>query len=467
MDKDIINILDTLDISETDKLLDSDLKMDIDRATIKRIKKSVYKNAGLNRNTSILKRGLTVIVAAVLLLVISTFAIGVDNIANAFNRLFGFIPGYGIVENNETIKYTVDGIKLKSENENACITLNNVTATENTISASIELLKKNFDESKAIEEKKKEWEDLENGRRLKTPNILLYANGKVFNETSSSMGGGGETNHIYINFDVEPEYINSKTSFKLEYKDYNLSIDFKLKHCDSFDSLDEIGPTATKNNISITAVSNKKDNKLEVELYAINKSNCNIYSYTKQYDNGYLGKDIVLQTSGGVREYTTPGSSMGPNNKFYFDLLPEDKNLVLKIPFLIASSKDGEKQNIKLKIPKYGEKLALNKKVEFNDTTMVITQVEKIKTDANEFGDLRINFKYENKNSNKIMCDASFFRTNLFGTTEGGGYSSTPDENGIVKSIDFSLEKGDNKTLGLQICDPKYYLVDEYNLEIK
>lgn len=465
MEKKIIDMLDTLDIYETDNLLDTDLNMKIDASTMKRIKKAVYKKAGINRRKNIIKKGLTVAVAAVLLLVISTFAIGVDNIANAFGRLFGFIPGYGIVENNETIKYTVDGHNLRSENDIAIITLDNVIATENKISVAFELFKKNFEESKSLEEKQKEWEQLENGGTPKKPTIFLHANSNEFKMASFSIGGGGETDHVFIDFEVNPEDINSKTIYTLEYKDYNLSIDFNLKTYDSFESLYEIGPTGTHNNISITAVSSKKDNKLEVELYTINKSNYNISSFTKEYDKGYEGKDVLLQTSKGVREYTTPGSSMGANNKFYFDLSSDEKDLVLKIPYLIVES--NESQNISLKIPKEGEEIQLNKKVEFNDSTIVITKVEKVKTDVNAFGDLRISFQYENKHNNKIMCDTRFYRTNLVGGIDGGGYSSTLDENGIVKAIDFALEKGDDKVLRLKLNRPKYYLLAEYNLEIK
>ncbi len=465
MDKKIIDMLDTLDIYESDKLLDTDLNMKIDASTMKRIKKAVYRKAGINKRKNIIKKGLTVVVAAALLLVISTFAIGVDNIANAFGKLFSFIPGYGIIENNETIKYTVDGRKLSSENDVAIINLKTVIATENKISVAFELFKKNFDESKMLEDKKKEWEQLQKGGKPKKPTILLRANGKEFNMTSSSMGSGGETEHVFIDFGGSPEDINPNTTYTLEYKDYNISIDFKLKTYDSFDSLDEIGPTSIQNNISITAISNKKDNKLEVELYTINKSNYSISSFTKEYDKGYEGKDVLLQTNGGIRQYTTPGSSMGANNKFYFDLLSDEKDLVLKIPYLIVES--NESQNISLKIPKEGEKLKVNKKVEFKDSTMIITEVEKIKTDVNVFGDLRISFRYENKHNNKIMCNAQFYRTNILGIIEGGGYASTPAENDIVKSVDFALEKGEDKVLRLKIDKPKYYLLGEYNLEIK
>lgn len=464
MEEKIIDALDTLDINQTDKLLESDIKMNMDSATLKRIKKAVYTKAGLKKSKHIIKKGLTVAAAALVLAMLSMATIGVDNVANAFNRLFSFIPGYAIVENNKNIEYVIENQNIQVENSDVSITIKNAIATKDNITISLELEKKNFDESKMLEEKQKEWEELNKGGRLNKPIIILYVNGKEYKTGNYSVGGGGPTEHISADFQIEPENINTQTTYKLEYKKYNLSLDFKLKAYDSFDSLEEIGPTTILNDISITAVSNRKDNKLEVELYAINKSKYQISSFSKVYDKGYEGKDINLQTSNGMLEYTTPGSSMGANNKFYFDISPDAKDLVLKIPYLIVAS--DESRNISLKIPKEGEKLTLNKKVKFEDSTMIITEVERIKDAGNEYGNLKMNFRYENSDKNKVMYNAQFNRINIVGITQGGGYSSEIGENDILKSVHYGLESGENSELRLKISNPEYYLVGEYSLEL-
>lgn len=462
MEDKIFDALDTLDINQTDKLLDTDINMNIDSVSLKRIKKAVYKKAGLKKSKHLIKKGLTVTAAALVLAMLSMATIGVDNVANAFNRLFSFIPGYAIVENNKNIEYVIEKQNIQVENSDVSITIKNAIAIKDNITISLELEKKNFDESKALEGMQKEWEELEKGGQLKKPIIVLYANGKEYKTDNYSAAGGGSTESIAANFQIEN--INTQTTYKLEYKEYNLSLAFKLKAYDSFDSLEEIGPTTILNDISITAVSNIKDNKLEVELYPINKSKYQISSFAKVFDNGYEGKDLNLQTSNGIRKYTAPDSSMGANNKFYFDISPDDKDLVLKIPYLIVAS--NESQNISLKIPNEGEKLTLNEKVEFTDSTMIITDVERIKSDENEYGNLKINFRYENSDKNKIMYNAQFNRTNILGAIEGGGYSCEPDQNDILKSVYYGLEKGENSELRLKISKPEYYLLSEYSLEL-
>jgi len=308
-------------------------------------------------------------------------------------------------------------------------------------------------------------EELEKGGQLKKFNITLHANGKEYKTDSYVIGSGGKTEIVTVNFKVDEEIIDSKTTYTLEYSDYNLPLDFKLKAYDSFDSLEEIGPTGTINDISITAVTYRKDNKLEVELYSINKSKDRISSFTKVGDNGYKAENLRLQTSGGLREYTTPGSTMGTNNKFYFDISPEDKNLVLSIPYLTVES--AEDQNISIDIPKEGEKLTLNKKIKFKDCTMIVTDVERTKASGNEYGALRMNIQYENKDKNKVMCNAQFARINWLGITQSGGYGSKPDQNDVIKTVEFYLEKGEDSVLRLKIENPEYYLVGEYKLEIK
>lgn len=466
MEDKIFYTLDNLELDETYSLLATNIDLNIDSKVMKRIRKSVYKKAGLKKSRNILKKVTTVAAAAVVLLMFSVVTMGVDNVASAFNRIFSFIPGYAIVENNKDIEYVIEGQKINAENSEVILNVNTAMATKDNISISFQLEKKNYIESKTIEEKQKELEEFKNGEHLNNLTILLHANGNEYKTASYVIGNGGKTDIISADFLVGDENINSQTTYRLDYKEYNISIAFKLKPYDSFNSLEEIGPTSTVNNISITAIPDIQDGKLEVELYPVNKSGYNITSYTKVYDTGYLGKDLYLQTNKGMLKYKTPGSSMGPNNKFYFDVSHNEKELVLKIPYLIVQS-SYESQDISLKIPKVGEKLTVNKKVKFKDCTMLITQVERTNPDGNEYGALRMNFTYENKADNLLMCNTQIRRINLLGTTQGGGYSFAFDQNNIVKSIDFYLVKGENNLLRLKLEKPEYYLVGEYSLELK
>lgn len=155
---------------------------------------------------------------------------------------------------------------------------------------------------------------------------------------------------------------------------------------------------------------------------------------------------------------------MGANNRFYFDLSPEDSKMVLNIPYLIVES--DESSSVSLTVPDEGRILKLNKQIAFKDSTMIITQVEKVTRPENKYGALRICLAYKNTNPQMILKNTSFNRANILGVTKGGGYMSDVDENGITTAIEYELEQGENDKLRLNISRPQYYLLGDYNLEV-
>lgn len=467
MEEKIYEALDSLDTEQTEKLLDREMKMLLNSRSLRHIKNSVYKKAGLKRKGKILKKAAVIAAAAAALFVLSISLSGFDNIANAFGKLFGFIPGYGIVENNSSILYVAEGKNLKTGNEKADLTVKSIIAGKDNISLYFNIDRKGDVESNGIEDKKEKLKELENGRGgLAELGITLEAGGKQYPAGSSVMGSGGKTYNVGMDFAMGEEQINTDTVYTLKCSKYALSLDFRLKTPDSYDSLREIGSTDTHNDISITAVSDIMDNKLVVDLYAINKSRYSIKSFTGEYGKGYEGKELYLSTSRGLRKYTTPGSYMGTNARFYFDWEAEDLNRVLNIPYLLVQS--AESRFVSLKIPREGGKLTLNKRVEFDASALIITEVERIKPTASGNGSLRIYFDFENKEKNRILCDADFVRTNLFGMTQSGGYSYSRqvNDNGIVQWVDYNLEKEENENLRLKVCNPRYFLLENYRLEL-
>ncbi len=464
MEEKLIYELDRLDTRQTDNLLNAELAFELDGKALKRIKASVYKKTGLTRSRGVLKKIAATAAAAIVLLAVSTAVVGVENVAEAFSRLFGFIPGYGIVENNQNIKFIARESILRAENHKAIMTVRTVLAEKSTLGISYEIEKKDFSETKTIDEKQKQLEELLRTQAMKKPDIRLSVKGTEYKSSSFSIGGGGKLENTYINFEIPEELINDNTSYTLIDNEFGLKLDFTLKPYASYESLKEIGPTDVKNNISITAVPKKVGNRLEVELYTVNKSNFNIYSYAKDNDKGYKGMDISLITNGARREYKTPEGFMGANNRFYFDLSPEDSKMVLNIPYLIVEG-DGSSA-VSLTVPEEGRILKLNKQIAFEDSTMIITQVEKVTRPENKYGALRICLAYKNTNPQMILKNTSFNRANILGVTKGGGYMSEVDENGITTAVEYELEQGENDKLRLDISRPQYYLLGDYNLEI-
>ncbi len=457
MDKKISHALDLLDIEETDKLLEKDLKFMLDSNSIKRIKKSTYSKAGVTRRNPFVTRGLSAIAAAIIIIVVSIFSIGFDNVVSAMGRLFGFVPGYGIMEDNQSIQYVIDGHNKSTENSQAMLTINSVIAMKNNLTLNCYIDLKNIHEEKNLS-------NIENDINNDKNDLVIAVNGKEYRPSGCNIGSGGKTEYISATYQIGQDNLSTTNIYTFNYKKYNLSVQFRLKGPKGYDSLEEIGPTDTKNNISITAVSSRQDNKLLVELYPVNKSGLTITSFTKEYDFGYEKKDLTLETDKTSHSYTLPDSFMGVNNKFYFNVMPQEKNLTLKIPYLIVKSQEKMKK-VTLKIPEEGERVTINKKVKFKNSTMVISDVQRIKNgDPN--GALRIYFKFENEDKNMVMFNAQFRRVNILGMEQGGGYSTNLKE-GIPQSIDYSLDESDGGVLRLGIKDPGYFLLGEYNLKIK
>ena len=464
MEEKIIDIFDNFNIDETERLLDSDMNIAIDPKAMKRIKNSVFQKTGLkNKKKIYISRKLIACIAAFAIIISSLSIISFDNVGAAISSIFSFIPGVGIIENNDSIEYVLSK-SASAENNDVVFNLNNAVATKESITVMFSIKRKNYTDEQLYKDKQAEWERLQKGGTLARRKVNLYAGNVKYTEYSGSTGGGGQTDTSTFSYSIKAEDINMNTTYKLEYEEYNLSVEFKLKRYNSYNALEEIGSTAYNNDISITAVPTFTDGKVEVNLYTINKSGYNLYSFYKTFDKGYLNNDLHLETDSGTKAYTLPDGYGGVNGKFLFDIQPNDKNFTLKIPYITVQS--NEARNITLKIPKDGEKIIVNQKVEFKDCTMTIVDVEKtLSQHIGEFGELKMTIKYDNKSKNKIMTRCEFLRTNFFGTASGGSWSGDLDENDIFTTVYYALEKDENSKLRLKIYNPVYYLTDEYTLK--
>jgi hypothetical protein len=455
MEEKIKDLFDNFDIDDTEKIMESDVILTLDKQTVNRIKSSVFQKSGLKKKP--LFSAPQKLAACFAALALSLSIIGFDHIGATLSRIFSFVPGYEIIEGSDSIKYVVDTLS-STENDEVVFALTNAFATrDNTIVVMFEISRK-YDMDAA--------ELLIKLEDRTMPKINLYAGSTLYKKPLGGFGGSEKSTYAILAYEVKSQDINDFTLYRLENEDYNLSLEFRLKEFEPFSSLEEIGATGYNNDISITAVPHFTDNKVEVDLYTINKSGYNLYSFFKEYDNGYLNKDLHLETSRGTIKYSTPGSYMGANRKFFFDIAPDDKNMTLKIPFIIVESSN-EYKDITLPIPKKeGEKIVVNKRLDFKDCTMIIVDVEK-RMEEGEHGELRITVAYENKAANRIMMGAEYYRLTFWGNITSGGYYLKPDENDITRTINFYLNKGEKGNIKMRVSKPRYYFTDEYSLRLQ
>lgn len=461
MEDKIIMLLDHLTVEQTEMLLNEDIDMKISHKEMHRIKNSVHRKIGFKRLKAVyVPQKLAACAAALFILFISLSFIGLNNVAAAIDKFFSFIPGYGIVENNESIQYILSQ-PVSVENNNVKFSLMNAIATKSGITVTFSLERKNYDDQQLIKDKQAERESFQNGSSSH-PNVVLYAGEYKITEYTGYTGGSGKSDMSTFSYDLKPDEISTSETYRLEYADYALLLKFKLKNYSSYHTLEEIGATGYNNDISITAVPTFSDGQVQVDLYAINKNGYILDSFSKT-GKKYLGDDLHLETDSGIKSYTIPDGYGGVNGRFLFDIKPEDKNFTLTIPYI--SVKSDEEKDIALKIPTEGEKVSVNLKIKFKDCNMTIVDVEKtLSHHIGEYGELKMTIKYENKSENKIMLHPEFIRTDFFGNAQSGAWSADMDENGIYTTVYYALNKGESGKLRLKVYEPVYLLTDEYKL---
>lgn len=461
LEKELEQILDECNVSEADLLLKKEIALEIDEKALRRIKHSVYHKSGLKKQKKNFSWKGMAIAAAFALVLITVFGMGVDNFAAAIAKPFRLLPGYGIVEEEQEergsqILYTLSAPAV-SENETAVLTLNNVVAAKDSITIIAKFEMKLTDEGVLDKE-----EYLKHYPDPKAPKLNLYREGQKYDDAAINSAGSEIAQWITAEYALPSAHIDTATVYTLKEESSGLTVQFTLNFVESYTSLSAIGSTACKNDISITAVPEFKGNQLEVNLYPINKSGSHLDGFFRPAQ-GYLGQDLHLETSAGVRPYVMPDGYGDGHGHFVFNLEREDQDLVLKIPFLLVQDIGEEK--VTLPIPKKGQRLDEEYRVEFKDSTIVISGLELV-DDEEEYEQLKMDLRYEDRLENKKMISANLYRTNLWGDIAGGGYSSEIDESGRIKTIWFALEKGETRTLKLKFVNPAYYLIDEYALPL-
>lgn len=461
MEKRLEEMLDQCDVQEVDDLLEKKVGMnlEIDKKALERMKHSVHQKIGRKKKkTRFLMKGIAV-AAAFLLILSIVFDLGFSDFVMAITQPFRLVPGYGIVEEGQDergseILYILS-TPVADENEKAVFTLNNAIASKDTITIMAKLKKKQPQGLPVDKEMR--------GGDQQMPEISLYCNEEKYSTIDRSAAGGGDEQSVTFAYVLDATLIDTKTTYRLVAEDFGLAVDFTLTYVEGYVSLSDIGSTECKNDISITAVPQFDGNQLTVDLYPMNKSRYPIDAFFRP-DNGYAGKDLHLETSGGRRPYVLPDGYGSGHGNFVFNLEPEDQNLVLHIPFLIVQSV--EQQGVKLPVPKEGQRLNEEYRLKFKDADLIISGLEKVTDEDHPYGQLKMDLRYEERSEKIKMISTNIYRTNIFGEIDGGGYMLEPDENGITRTLWFALEKGENHKLRLRFGHPTYYLLDEYTLPL-
>ena len=456
MENKIVSALRGIGFDQVEDSVGRKFEMKISKEEHNRISGKVFAKAGLKRPRSFwFPKGLVAGIAAVAIILTTLVFVGFDNVAASLGRIFSFIPGFGIVENNESIEYIL-AETVSAENETVLCQLNTAVATKTDMTLHFTLKLKSggglFEDAT-----KNKLQSIQDG--AKNRGIVLHAGSKTIVDYTGHTAWGEFYTYL-LTYPLKQEDISPDTVYGLEFEGHGLTVEFRLTDLETFSSLAQIGKTACANDISITAIPTFSEGQVQVDLYPVNKSGYFIESFNKVYQQPYLGKDLQLTTARGSKTYSSPKdfAGLGEFRRYLFDIEPEDKDFTLKIPYLAVSSL--EEKMVTLPIPKAGEKLSVGKKIKFRDCLVTIVDVERVAGLDDDLSDpLKITLKYDNSSAEKVMLHPRIVHRD-----SGSITFYDIQEDGTCDTVYLQLKSGQEDKVRVKFNDPLYLFLGEYLL---
>ncbi|MFD0716007.1 hypothetical protein [Paenibacillus sp. GCM10027626] len=460
MDDKLKQMMEQLDAEETEKLLSSEMMMKADAKAARRIKALVHEKAGFKpvRRRRLWYR-LTAAAAIILLLLGSLVSFGgVQTVADAIGKLFGFVPGHGIVDPAGGLLYRMSAAPKKAENDDYILTLQNATATNSSISVNLLIEKRGAAPIITSEDKEAALRSA-----AANPKVSLLANGKRYDVHGWTRGIGKKYYTVSGDFTLPVSEMPENTIYTMAVENLALSVDFQLIRYDSYISLEEIGPTVYRKHLSVTAVSERVGNQLNVELYPLHDLYYKPYSFIKDKYNKALTGDVHLRTTKGERSYVANDEPYtSPLTRFSFNLAEDEQPIALEVPHVTLNSSESAK--ITLPVPKMNEKQPINKTVDFRDATAKIVSVERVmhqdENSGNSFDALKISLQYTNKQE-----DLKLNWVYLDGVNTGG-FGWEFNEAGEAATYYYSLANYDRPTIELELKEPQYRLTEGISIKL-
>ena len=396
------------------------------------------------------ERGKTVMwrkwAAVAAVLVIATAAVITSPSAQAaIKKIFSFIPGMTIEEQTDNeesysgILYSMDGDPVTKSDGNITVTLENAYVSDYNIDVVYTITldfidENNIDYKMTAEDLQKILDDNDVSSFIKVTDDngfgpffevvhKITVDGKTYDNLQSYGGGSMSKRTMTARLEHISDIINEYgVNLPIVLEIGNLSFDIKLKPIEFYESVEQIGPTAMHNNISVTAMPRWDGEVLNIKFYALNYSEfTQTYGFIQYKDDGidkvlpYLeigGKNIPAEYDG------------GDGTEFYFDLSPygfsdDEKNAaILHVP--VVEVRNDEEAVLNFKINK-DKTIDFPKKISLKYSDIIINNMTVGTEDWDD--SIGIEFTVKNKYDNIILDGISFEKAN--GSSAGGSSSWT------------------------------------------
>jgi hypothetical protein len=435
----IITIMDNLSIEQThntlEKTAETDFKDTFGRGSYKRIENSVFEKIGSNSGKQ--KRGFTPKKVIVFAAICTALALTIT--VAAFSGLFTFIPGFGIVESDNSAIYAMESITGRVNAESNQAEIISAVYMDGHLNVTVTV------KGKALYHN--DFEFLINGNKA-----------DIFADNPMSLAVSSDSTMLNFSYEVDEPTVNDL--FEIAISGFSEHLSFKMIPCLDYDDISKIGPTEIQNNISITATADRIDNELIVWCYPFRLADSvkdRIIGIGVPMNVGWNTEHTHIATSSG--KIFDESSGWVINERFVFEMPEQEQAATLHIPFLTMFRE--ENKQLRLNLPKsYGTQesvVALN-------TSLGMVRITEIKREQSEYDSDKdtvwIRLEYDSKDDNMRL-----YKFNL-DVKSGFGYAIHSHEtNGTVEYIEVIVGKNDNR-ISLDINGLYYYLMGEYQIEL-
>ncbi len=381
-------------------------------------------------------RRIAAIAASLAVIFCLLWGIGFENVYAGVRELFSFIPGVGIREEQGAV-YAWEPATGRLENEGMTAQILQACYMDGMLSVTVEV----------------------DGMALWGEDFSFYVNGAaqpLHDGDSFFYSLATASDGSMLAFDIPMEAPKEQDLFEIEIRGFHGRLAFTLTPCKTYEQLQEIGPTVTKNGISLTATANRFGNELVVWCYDTRWNSATqdtLMGIGQPINSAYDLLRYIETESGHIQDV---GSGWRLRNRMVFQLQEGDKTAVLHVPYLAMYRQ--EKARATLRLP--DTKSTPNIAIETSLGTIRVESMERFPEGENK-DRIRILLAYDNQSEQERMYSIGYQISG--GLTD---YFSVTTSDGTMQELNVIVDKN-AASIKLQISGIYYYLMEEYVIPLE
>jgi len=448
IEKNIKEILDNLTIEQTERLIGNNMEeMKVSGKYHRQIENAVFRKISphASKQKAFIPKKL---VACIIAFSVIFAAVSVA----AYNGLFTFIPGMGIVEKSDDIIYMMIPITNRLENDIAKANIISAVYSNGYLNVTVEVNNTKHSITELLDKADELWE------APHYKDFSLYINGLLrdYQNEQSYAVLAWSTYSVMLSFSHKTDTPTAEDIYEIAVNGFVERLSFRMIPCLDFEDISQIGPTVIQNGISLTATAQKIGNELIVWCYP--------FRLTNQIKDTILGYGLPINGSFDTRRYIETESGQIFENysgwilteRFIFEIPENDKSVTLHIPYLTMLR--NEKLKLRVNLPDDYTTMQSDIAVSNSLGVIRVTQISREPSEYDSTKDVvKLYFDFDNNDDNNNISLYSF-------NFDFSGYQSyiySDGENGQLTYLALYVDK-DASRVSLNITDLYYYLWGEY-----